>query len=88
MIKNWIDKIGDFYDKQQSLFDATEGFTNLQREFGAREFKAYKAQAQYEAYSKALVKSLIISSICSIPTANRINPSSIPSSFLISAGTF
>ena len=56
MIKSWIDKVGDFYDKQESLFDATEGFTPLQREFGAREFKAYKAQAQYEAYSKALEK--------------------------------
>lgn len=56
MIKSWIDKVGDFYDKQQSIFDATEGFTPLQREFGAREFKAYKAQAQYEAYSKALEK--------------------------------
>lgn len=49
--KNWIDKIGEFYDRQQSLFDATEGFTDLQREFGTRELKAYKAQANYEAYS-------------------------------------
>lgn len=54
--KNWIDKISDFYDRQQSLFDATEGFTNLQREFGTRELKAYKAQANYEAYSIQLEK--------------------------------
>lgn len=54
--KSWIDKISDFYDRQQSLFDATEGFTNLQREFGTRELKAYKAQANYEAYSIQLEK--------------------------------
>ena len=54
--KSWIEKIGDFYDKQQNIFDATEGFTDLQREFGTREIKAYKAQAEYEAYSIMLAQ--------------------------------
>ena len=54
--KSWIEKIGEFYDRQQNLFDATEGFTNLQREFGTREIKAYKAQAEYEAYSIMLAQ--------------------------------
>lgn len=49
-------EVSEFFDRQQNLFDATEGFTNLQREFGTREIKAYKAQAEYEAYSIMLME--------------------------------
>ena len=49
-------EVSEFFDRQQNLFDATEGFTDLQREFGTREIKAYKAQAEYEAYSVMLME--------------------------------
>ena len=47
VIKGWIDKGTEYIDKQQAIFDANPKYTNLQREFGHREFEAYRADYEY-----------------------------------------
>lgn len=56
MFDSWIEQGQKYWDNAEALFNASERFTPTQREFAEREFKAYRAQREYDDRTQLGIK--------------------------------